>query len=1219
MTKRQRKRRTFLTSLTSLILSVALLVGTTFSWFTGSASNTGNRIVTGTLKVQLLKHDGSGYADISDSEGDIFVTDENKGTRLNGTLWEPGKTEIVYLAVKNAGNLALNYNIVLDVKNAETNTVELEKALSYAILPNVTAENSISNWDTVKDMPNAEIGTVPVGTTTAAPNGALLAGEVDYFALAIHMDENAGNEYQNQELLIDVKVEAKQMVYESDSFSNLYDANAGVTQFGTNVITSSTPNAVATLYSAFEPVMTDGTVYSSVAGRLGHTADGTPYLLFAQEYRNSSPEVTRWVSTIKQDHWVELTFPEEKEIEKISLFFVQDDKYYYYMKDYTLSYLDSEGNWNKIVSVIANSTNKESVTHTFDAVKTTKIRLDGITEYMYIKATESEKVTTSARLSEIEVYDTTGKNLATGATIEADGITKKYYDTLAIDGWRASYANWWQPSTTEGPHWVMVDFGKAIEINEMHVEAPDNGDEGSGKFMHYMLQYNAGTPENPDWVTLKEETDNLREYASVVFNTVKTQQVRFYVVKASYEDDTEIPKINSFTVYNRTNPDDENYDKNLAEGATVTASSGNVANGYLADVAIMNFVSQQISCMTAVSLEGEILWQVGTPSSTNYTQGYDLPIQIYDIDNDGEDEVIVVYNNTIQIRSMENGEIETQFPCTTVNADAIVICNLRGTDYPQDILVKDRYFSIAAYAYEGADKSGKVSDLWYFTSDLFYAESQWVGHFPYNYDIDGDGKDEIMTGNVFLDDDGSLLYKYLSGKTELVQHADGIKVGDFDPNQEGYEIMLAHSMNGNIFINAKGEIYCYDLSMGHSQKIAVGEFIPTKPGIEAFTSIKEATALYLQSADGKRIWPSAVTYTLSGVIQIDPSSFIKAGSGQEYLLTNRLHTVLDGYNNEIVTFDSSMSKPFVKSVNVCGDDREELIRWNDSRVEIWTNTAVVPDGGKNLVADATIITDSTADGYSADYLKDGNRKDNMWMSADTTDDHYIIVDFGSVKTFDELWLYGYENEEETFYPEYFKIQYNVGTAQNPQWVDIYDVKANMKKEAAFTFEPVTAQQVRILIADPTTAVKNMDCAARICEIEIYEALSGVFGAVDGETCVVDGATVINFGEAKIIDGVSLNFAGEVYGYQLQYNSGTAEAPVWTDLANVVCNTISMNNYAFTPVSTDALRVVGVQGEGAVQSINAREWSGYVYQAVVNELIINPTKSGNTGSYKWTNY
>jgi len=1248
MTKRQRKRRTFLTSLTSLILSVALLVGTTFSWFTGSASNTGNRIVTGTLKVQLLKHDGSGYADISDSEGDIFVTDENKGTRLNGTLWEPGKTEIVYLAVKNAGNLALNYNIVLDVKNAETNTIELEKALSYAILPNVTAETSFYSWANIQAIEGAEIGNVPVGTTTAAPNGALLAGEVDYFALAVHMDEEAGNEYQNQELLIDVKVEAKQMPYEYDSFSNLYDAVADVKVFGSNFVTSSTPNAATTLYSEFVPAHEDGTVYSGVIGRVGHTEDGTPYLVFAQQDRtkpgvvvknptNTEIQNNSWTSanvepTAEKPHFIEVTLGKEETINRIEIYHYSDNNINYVWNKFTLSYWDG-ATW-QVIETVTDNTDAETV-HTFDAIKTTKIRAD-ITgpgyKYNWSKGPEGGSYENYARLNAIEIYNEAGENVALtskGASAIADSVLKGRKADNAIDGNKViiykntiEYQEEWKPATTEGPHWLIVDLGEPKAFNEIHVNSVDPTDGNRSWFMEYALQYNAGTIETPEWVTLSSDNQNMDFDVSAAFETVTAQQVRFLVTKTN-EDNTKLPRINSFTIYNRT---PENPGENLAADATVTASShaetlnGTITSSFAPQMAVSNYMSQYITCLTAVTLDGKVLWQKGTPVSDGYTAGSDLPIQVYDIDQDGIEEIITVYNDCIQVFA-PNGELEGWSHCENLNADAIIICNVTGKEYKSDIIVKDRYREIVTFEYIG---NGQFKEVWRFgenTSRDTYEDRQMVGHFPAAYDIDGDGKDEIMTGNTMLDHDGTIfvhedgkLANYIIGTTELVQHADGIKVGDFDPDQEGNEVLLAHSLNGNIFVNAKGERYCFDLAMGHSQKIVVGEFAPTIRGLESYTTIKEATALYLQKANGQRIWPSAVSYTIGGVIQTDPSSFIMAGSGQEYLLANRLHTVIDAYNNPIVTLPDN-SPRFGWSVNVCGDEREELVLWSNTLVQVWTNTAAVPDGGKNLVADATIITDSTASGSSADYLKDGNRVESMWVSEDGPEDHYIIVDFGAVKTFDELWLYGYEDAEETYYLDYFKIQYNVGSAKNPQWIDIHDVKANMRKEAAFTFDPVTAQQVRILITDPTTAVENMDSTARVCEIEIYEALTGVFSAVEGNTEAVDGTTVINFGSEKKIDAVSLSFAGATTGYQLQYKSGNE----WVDLADVVLNTTSVNNYAFTPVSTDALRVVITEGEVAEVSINAREWSGYDYQAIENELIINPTKSGNTGSYKWTQY
>ena len=224
MTERQRKKRAFLTSIITLILSVAMLVGTTFSWFTDTTSNKGNRIEAGILKVELLKHDGTDYVDISGGTGSIF----------NSNIWEPGKTEVAILQVKNSGSLAFNYNIVLNVKNANAdaaNTAKLEEVVDYAILSDVDAEAynkaDFSNWEKILQGKNMETGDVPVGETKAALNGALEAEESDYFVLAIHMDELAGNSYQGAALTIDLDIVAKQMMSETDSFgSNQYDKDA---------------------------------------------------------------------------------------------------------------------------------------------------------------------------------------------------------------------------------------------------------------------------------------------------------------------------------------------------------------------------------------------------------------------------------------------------------------------------------------------------------------------------------------------------------------------------------------------------------------------------------------------------------------------------------------------------------------------------------------------------------------------------------------------------------------------------------------------------------------------------------------------------------------------------------------------------------------------------------------------------------------------------------
>lgn len=131
----------------SVLVCCALLVGTTFAWFTDSVTNKGNRIEAGNLKVDLLmdKAEDGNYTSIANGTGDIFS--EEAG---NGINWEPGKTEIVYLAVQNKGSLAINYNLLLDIIDGDPGLIG---SLEYAVLDGKKAADVDANsWEELKAM-----------------------------------------------------------------------------------------------------------------------------------------------------------------------------------------------------------------------------------------------------------------------------------------------------------------------------------------------------------------------------------------------------------------------------------------------------------------------------------------------------------------------------------------------------------------------------------------------------------------------------------------------------------------------------------------------------------------------------------------------------------------------------------------------------------------------------------------------------------------------------------------------------------------------------------------------------------------------------------------------------------------------------------------------------------------------------------------------------------
>ena len=225
-----RSRGALLASAIALVLCLSMLLGSTIAWFTDSVHNYKNTITTGELSIQLLKYDENAgkYQDITNTRATIFNS---------GIAWEPGMTQYVLLQVANAGNLALNYNIIINVdpvfdENGEE--LDMEDVLEYALIAGVNAEayfaaveaDGFYSWDSVKNYDGAETGAVPLGYTRAAQNGALIKGQSDYCLLAIHMKDTADNKYQGRSMNIDVNLEAKQMSYEEDMFGDSYDADS---------------------------------------------------------------------------------------------------------------------------------------------------------------------------------------------------------------------------------------------------------------------------------------------------------------------------------------------------------------------------------------------------------------------------------------------------------------------------------------------------------------------------------------------------------------------------------------------------------------------------------------------------------------------------------------------------------------------------------------------------------------------------------------------------------------------------------------------------------------------------------------------------------------------------------------------------------------------------------------------------------------------------------
>ncbi len=224
-------KKALFTSVIALILCFTMLLGTTYAWFTDTVTSAGNRIVSGSLKIDLLH--------LVDDEW-ISLKQQPEHKVFDYDLWEPGYTQVESLKIKNAGNLAFKYQMNV---TAEAGTVVFGENGEY--LANVIdvymcfGESTATDFDDIANSWQkmgtlADLMAAPGGFTQGKmlPEGATVDQEgaaigEQTASIALHMQESAGNEYQNLSVGdLYITLLATQWTYEEDSFDDDYDRNA---------------------------------------------------------------------------------------------------------------------------------------------------------------------------------------------------------------------------------------------------------------------------------------------------------------------------------------------------------------------------------------------------------------------------------------------------------------------------------------------------------------------------------------------------------------------------------------------------------------------------------------------------------------------------------------------------------------------------------------------------------------------------------------------------------------------------------------------------------------------------------------------------------------------------------------------------------------------------------------------------------------------------------
>jgi rhamnogalacturonan endolyase len=343
-----------------------------------------------------------------------------------------------------------------------------------------------------------------------------------------------------------------------------------------------------------------------------------------------------------------------------------------------------------------------------------------------------------------------------------------------------------------------------------------------------------------------------------------------------------------------------------------------------------------ISCLTAVTLDGKVLWQQGRPDPRNGLLTNDTPFQIHDIDGDGAAEVVLVRDFQLQILEGKTGRLKKSAWMPAMDADlADRPYELNSGDslafVGNRIFVKDRY-----------------RRFWIFDADLklLWTGTGQTGHYPYAYDVDGDGRQEFVLGYAMWNLEGRQLW---SRDAELKDHADGIVMGNFSGDAKAQPLVYAcGSDEGFLLLDREGKILKH-LRIGHAQSPSIAKYRMDIPGLQLLTVNFwwNPGILTLIDWQGNILQQEEPIHTGSPLLPVN-----WRGDGEEFSMLSgnvREGGMIDGRMRRVVVFPDDGHPDLAFNVmDLTGDARDEIVMWDTQRVWIYTQDR--PFTGKRIYA-----------------------------------------------------------------------------------------------------------------------------------------------------------------------------------------------------------------------------------------------------------------------------
>jgi rhamnogalacturonan endolyase len=255
--------------------------------------------------------------------------------------------------------------------------------------------------------------------------------------------------------------------------------------------------------------------------------------------------------------------------------------------------------------------------------------------------------------------------------------------------------------------------------------------------------------------------------------------------------------------------------------------------------------------------------------------------------------------------------------------------------HPSLVMCRGYYTRTILAAYDFKNK--KLEKRWVFdTNDE--GNKKFAGQGNHNLtvtDVDGDGKDEIVYGQMTVDDNGKGLYSTGIG------HADALHVSDLDPSRPGLEVFSIQERFGDAGANfrdaktgeviwKKASVKAGDDGEGPGRALAL-DVDPRYPGFECWVAGAGITGMF----DNKGNKIAEKTPACNMGIYWDGDALSEILNGVNISKWNydssRAETIFDARSEGCASNNGTKANPCL-SADLFGDWREELVcRTNDSK------------------------------------------------------------------------------------------------------------------------------------------------------------------------------------------------------------------------------------------------------------------------------------------------